>query len=194
MPGENNVVHIDRVDAVVESTYPIPTVDSPEPTDIEKKVAANILPFINDGDTIQIGIGGIPNAMGYSLESKKDLGVHTEMLTDSIVHLAKIGVVTGAKKNHHPGKIVFAFASGSQELLDFTHNNPDLHIVDLQEAVNCDNAGKNDNFVIIYSLNSLILWPAIASWILAFMRRAANGSDNSFNSLIARLMPSASPF
>jgi acyl-CoA hydrolase len=52
----------------------------------------------------------IPNAIAYSLDNKKDLGVHTEMLTDSIVHLAKIGVVTGAKKNHHPGKIVFASA------------------------------------------------------------------------------------
>jgi len=180
VPGENNVVHIDRVDALVESTYPIPAVDSPEPTDIDKKVAANILPFINDGDTFQIGIGGIPNAIAYSLDNKKDLGVHTEMLTDSIVHLAKIGVVTGAKKNHHPGKIVFAFASGSQELLDFTHNNPDLHIVDLKEAVNCDNAGKNDNFVSINTCIMIDITGQVASESIGFQQISGSGGQLDF--------------
>jgi transcription antitermination factor NusG len=80
--------------------------------------------LINDGDCIQLGIGGIPNAVAKSLYGKKDLGVHTEMLTNEMAKLAKAGVITGKRKQLFPGKMVATFAMGNRDLYNFIDNNP----------------------------------------------------------------------
>ncbi|OQA14712.1 MAG: Succinyl-CoA:coenzyme A transferase [Chloroflexi bacterium ADurb.Bin360] len=111
------------VDYVVEHETSLVTLNPIEPADVEATIGRYIAELIEDGATIQLGIGGIPNAIAQSLYEKHDLGVHTEMFTDGMVDLFEAGVITGRKKTLWPNKLVGAFALGTQKLYDFVHNN-----------------------------------------------------------------------
>lgn len=111
------------VDYIVENDAPLVTLPSIEPADVETAIGQYIADLIEDGSTIQLGIGGIPNAIAQCLYDKRDLGIHTEMFTDGMVDLFEAGVVTGRKKTLWPNKLVGAFALGTQKLYDFIHNN-----------------------------------------------------------------------
>jgi len=111
------------VDYVVEHETPLVILNPIEPADVEATIGRYIAELIEDGATIQLGIGGIPNAIAQSLYEKHDLGVHTEMFTDGMVDLFEAGVITGRKKTLWPNKLVGAFALGTQKLYDFIHNN-----------------------------------------------------------------------
>lgn len=113
----NEVTHICEVDRDILELVQAPA------TEVEEKIASYIYPLIEDGSTIQIGVGGIANSVGYSLMNHKDLGVHTEMLTDCLVDLAKKGVINGSKKTINKGKMVICFGAGKKELYDFMHKN-----------------------------------------------------------------------
>jgi 4-hydroxybutyrate CoA-transferase len=154
VPGEFNMIHVTDVDAIIETDVPIPNLPSSPPSEIENQIASHVVPLIEDGSTIQIGIGGVPGAVAYSLEGKKDLGIHTEMLTDAMFHLVKKGAVTGTRKNQYPGKIVYGFAAGSTELLDFLDDNPQCVIRPLSETIDSHLCGLNDNFV---SINTCLM-------------------------------------
>jgi acyl-CoA hydrolase len=127
--GEQNGIHLSEVDYIIEGdTQPAPQLPNPEPTEIDHAVARLITSEIEDGACLQIGIGGMPNAVcTLLLESGvKDLGIHTEMLTDGIVELYKSGRVTGSRKTHDPGKVVFTFALGSSATYAAAHRNADF--------------------------------------------------------------------
>lgn len=111
------------VDYVVEHDAPLVELPPITPTEVEATIGAYIADLIEDGSTIQLGIGGIPNAIAQSLYGKHDLGVHTEMFTDGMVDLFEAGVITGRKKTLWPNKMVGAFALGTRKLYDFIHNN-----------------------------------------------------------------------
>lgn len=119
-------VHISEVDYVIENTFDIPEFPYVEPSKTEKQIADYISELVDDGSTIQIGIGGIPNAVAALLENKKDLGVHTEMFTESMVELFEKGVITNRKKTLWPGKFVCAFAAGTKDLYNFVDDNPGI--------------------------------------------------------------------
>jgi acyl-CoA hydrolase len=117
--GEKNAVHVSEVDHIIEGDQgPAAELRNPPPTEIDRAVAHRIAGEIEDGACLQIGIGAMPNAVCCLLleSGERDLGVHTEMLTDGIVDLYKAGSVTGARKTLNPGKVVFTFALGSQAL------------------------------------------------------------------------------
>ncbi|MGE5592664.1 MAG: acetyl-CoA hydrolase/transferase family protein [Betaproteobacteria bacterium] len=116
-------IHISQVDYVVENTVPLAEVEPIVPTEVEMEIGRNVASLIEDGSTIQLGIGGIPNAIAKCLEGKHDLGVHTEMLTDGMVDLFNAGVITGRRKTLWPGKMVGCFAMGTSKLYDFIHDN-----------------------------------------------------------------------
>ena len=127
--GDDNGVHISEVDYIVEGdNAPLPELVSPPISDIDRAVARIIAGEVEDGACLQIGIGGMPNAVcSLLLESgAKDLGAHTEMLTDGLIELYKAGVLTGARKKLDPGKLVFTFGHGSQSMYDILDNNPDM--------------------------------------------------------------------
>ena len=127
--GVENGVHISEVDYIIDGdNAPLPELKSPPITDIDRAVARKIAAEVEDGSCLQIGIGGMPNAVcSLLLESgAKDLGVHTEMLTDGLIALYKAGVVTGSRKNLDPGKVVFTFGLGSQFMYDTLDSNPDM--------------------------------------------------------------------
>lgn len=119
-------VHISQADLLVEFESEIPTIPVLEPGETEKEIAKHIADLVEDGSTLQIGIGGIPNAVASLLEHKKDLGIHTEMFTESMIDLFESGAVTNGKKTLWPGKFVFTFALGSKRMYEWLDNNPSV--------------------------------------------------------------------
>ena len=146
-------LHVDDVDYLVEVDYPIPEIPDAEPSEKDLTIGSIIADMVNDGDCIQLGIGGIPNAVAKGLTGKKNLGVHTEMITSSMVTLAKAGVINGSCKQINPGKMVAAFAMGTRELYDYIDGNPDVLIMDGAWVNNPSTIAQNDNQV---SINTTI--------------------------------------
>jgi acyl-CoA hydrolase len=116
-------VHLRDVDYVVEAERPLIEIPPAAPDEDEEQIGRYVAELIEDGSTIQLGIGGIPNAIARNLLDKRDLGVHTEMFTDGMADLWEAGVVTGKKKTLWNGKMVGAFALGTRKLYDFVHEN-----------------------------------------------------------------------
>lgn len=119
----DTAVHISEVDAVVENNCPLFELPPARSTTEEEAIGHYIAELVEDGSTIQLGIGGIPNALARCLMGKKDLGIHTEMMTDGMVDLFEAGVITNRRKTLWPGKMVGAFALGSRKLYDFIDHN-----------------------------------------------------------------------
>jgi 4-hydroxybutyrate CoA-transferase len=122
-------VHISAVHKIVEVSEPLPILAKKGYTDIERKIGEHIGNLVEDGSTLQLGIGGIPDAVLVALREKKNLGIHTEMISDGVKEGIEAGFITGAKKTLHPGKVIGTFTLGSQALYDYVHNNPvfELH-------------------------------------------------------------------
>ncbi len=120
----DTLVNIRDVDYVVETDRLPPELPGVSPSVKDLVIGDYISELVDDCSTIQLGIGGIPNAVAQALYDKKDLGVHTEMFTDSMVDLYEAGVITGAKKTLHPGKMVGTFAYGTRRLYEFLDHNP----------------------------------------------------------------------
>jgi len=120
----DSFIHVDQIDVVVE--YDEPILESPRPQQdiVSERIARHVAELVDDGSTLQIGIGSIPDAVLDSLEDKKDLGIHTELLTEGIVDLVEEGVITCSEKTLNRGKIVASFAMGTRRLYDFIDNNP----------------------------------------------------------------------
>jgi len=116
-------VHISDVDFVVENNAPLIELPYIEPGEVEEQIGKNVASLIEDGSTLQLGIGGIPNAIAHHLKDKKDLGIHTEMFTDGMVDLFRKGIITNKKKTIWKGKMVGTFALGTQKLYDFIDKN-----------------------------------------------------------------------
>jgi 4-hydroxybutyrate CoA-transferase len=128
----NSFIRFDQIDLAVEVDAPLVAHAAEPIADTERRIGAYVADLVEDGATLQLGIGGIPNAALAAMTSRHDLGVHTEMFSDGLLDLVEAGVVTGAAKTLHPGKIVATFLMGSQRLYDWVHDNPvvELHPVD----------------------------------------------------------------
>ncbi|MEL6890103.1 MAG: acetyl-CoA hydrolase/transferase C-terminal domain-containing protein [Actinomycetota bacterium] len=126
-----NQVHVSQVEGWCRSDRPLVSVDPVEPDELDKRIAAHVAERIHDGSTIQTGIGAIPNAIMAELSGHRDLGVHTELLSDGVVDLMEAGVVNGTKKRLNRTKTVATFALGTERLHDFLHENTavELHAV-----------------------------------------------------------------
>ena len=116
-------VHVSKVDYFVEHDQDVPSLPAPKPNETDLAIGAHIAELVEDGSTIQLGIGGIPNAAAMALKGKQDLGVHTEMLVDSMMELYELGVITNGRKALKPGKFVTTFAMGSRKFYDWLDDN-----------------------------------------------------------------------
>jgi len=128
--GRENGVHVNEVDYIIEGDdQPCAELPNPEPSEVDRIVARRIASEVEDGACLQIGIGGMPNAVCCLLDESgvQDLGIHTEMLTDGLALLYRSGRVTGARKTLDPGKVTYTFALGSQALYATAHRNPDMY-------------------------------------------------------------------
>lgn len=142
-------IHISQVAALIESEEPLFEVGMPNIGEVEEAIGKYVADLVEDGSTLQIGFGGIPDAVVMQLVHKRDLGIHSEMLGDGILSLVESGAVTGQRKNYLPGKIIATFALGSRRLYRFMHRNPllEMHPADFTNDPML--ACKNDNLVSI---------------------------------------------
>lgn len=125
------IVHLNNFNACVLVEEEIHEMKFVAPTEAEKSIGKNIAELIEDGATLQMGIGGIPNAVLTYLTNHKDLGVHTEMFSEGIVDLVEKGIVNGSKKKLNPFKIISGFAMGTRRLYDFMDDNPEIEMLDI---------------------------------------------------------------
>ncbi|MCO5724967.1 acetyl-CoA hydrolase/transferase family protein [Robiginitalea marina] len=123
----DGIIHISQIDALVEVAAPLHLHPQGDITDTEAEIGRNVASLIEDGATLQMGIGNIPNAVLSNLSGHRRLGVHTEMFSDGLLPLIQKGVITGEEKEIKTGKIVTCFAAGSQALYDFVDDNPLVH-------------------------------------------------------------------
>lgn len=146
-------VHISRVSRLVEVSEPLPELQPRGFTEVEKRIGEYVAELVEDGSTLQLGIGGIPDAILASLRGKRDLGIHTEMVSDGIMEAVEAGIITGSRKTRHRGKVICTFALGRRRLYEYLHNNP------LFEFHPCDYV--NDPFVIAQNENMVAVNSAI---------------------------------
>jgi acyl-CoA hydrolase len=142
-------VHVSQVTALVENDAPILEVGLPQIGAVQEAIGKYVAEMIEDGSTLQIGYGGIPDAVVMQLTSKNDLGIHTEMIGDGILKLVESGAVTNRRKTLVPGKMVATFALGSRKLYEFMHNNPMLEMHPSNFTNDPYIAGQNDKLVSI---------------------------------------------
>lgn len=145
------IIPTNLIDIFVEDDSPLYAHDMGELTDIDKAIGKNVAELVEDGACLQMGIGGIPNAVLAQLGNHKDLGVHTEMFADGILPLVEKGVVTGRKKKIDQGKMVASFLMGSQELYDFIDDNPMVAMMDVAHTNNVHMIRKNNKVTAINS-------------------------------------------
>lgn len=124
----DSFIHVSDIDYIVETSNPIVELHPPKISAVEKAIGENCASLIEDGSTLQLGIGSIPDAVLLFLKDKKDLGVHSEMFSDGIVDLVEAGVINNSKKTLHKGKMVVTFLMGTKRLYDFVNNNPSVEM------------------------------------------------------------------
>ena len=142
-------IHVSQVDAIVENTHDIPVLPPVVIDDVSRTIGNLIAEQIPDGACIQLGIGAIPDATGMALKTKHDLGIHTEMFTDSMVELLECGAVNNSKKQIHRGKTVTTFAFGSQRIYDYINDNPCFEILPVDYVNDPNVICQNDNMISI---------------------------------------------
>jgi len=142
-------VHVSQVAALVENAEPVLEVGLPKIGPVQQAIGKYVADMIEDGSTLQIGYGGIPDAVVMQLTGKQDLGIHTEMIGDGILTLVEAGAVTNRRKNYLPGKMVATFALGSQKLYRFMDRNPGLEMHPVDFTNDPYLAGQNDKLVAI---------------------------------------------
>ena len=144
-------IHVNDIDVMVENNDPLPEQILPEPNDIEMRIGRFCTELVEDGATLQMGIGAIPNAVLKSLVNHKDLGVHTEMFADGVIDLVEKGVINGHKKVKFPGKVVSGFVMGSKRVYDFVDDNPSIAMLDIEYVNNTKVIKQNPKVTAINS-------------------------------------------
>jgi acyl-CoA hydrolase len=144
-------VHISQVTHIVECQNPIPELLAAPLTELDNTIGGYVADLIEDGSTLQIGFGGVPNAVCKALQNKKDLGIHTEMLTEGIMELVECGAANNSRKTWNKGKLLGTFAWGSKRLYEFMHNNPMVEMHPVDYTNDPYNIGRHDKMVAINS-------------------------------------------
>ena len=175
-----NQVHISQIAGFIENDVPLAEEKSPVITEKDMKIAGYITEDIQDGDTLQIGIGAVPNAVMKMLKDRRHLGIHTEMLTDGIVDLVEAGAVDGMRKSTRKGKIVAAFAFGSKHLYDFINNNPSVEFLPVSVVNNAYEIAKEEHMVSINATTEVDLYGQCASETVAGRYYSSTGGQADF--------------
>ncbi|HOS05674.1 MAG TPA: acetyl-CoA hydrolase/transferase C-terminal domain-containing protein [Syntrophorhabdaceae bacterium] len=147
----DSFVHVSEIDCFVEVDIPIAELKATELTEVEINIGKYVTELIEDGSCLQLGIGGIPDAVLKNLGSLKDLGVHSEMISDGVKHLVEKGIINGRKKNFHKDKIVITFLMGSREFYDWVDDNPIIEMRTVDYTNNPYIIAQNKNMVAINS-------------------------------------------
>lgn len=178
--GGESRLHVSEIDYFVEHDEPIFELTPPKIGDIEKAIGENCAKLINDGDTLQLGIGAIPDAVLLFLKDKKDLGIHSEMISDGVLELVKAGVITNSKKSIHNGKSIVTFLMGTQKLYDYVNNNPEVELYPVDYVNNPVTVMKNENIVAINSCVQVDLMGQVASESVGIKQISGTGGQVDF--------------
>jgi acyl-CoA hydrolase len=173
-------VHISQVAALVESTDPVMEVGLPKIGPVQVAIGKYVADMIDDGSTLQIGYGGIPDAVVMQLTHKRDLGVHTEMIGDGILTLVESGAITNRKKTYLPGKMIATFALGSKKLYQFMDRNPALEIHPVDYTNDPFLAAKNDKLIAINATLQIDLLGQCGSESLGSVPYSGTGGQADF--------------
>lgn len=149
----STLIHISEVDAIIENTTELLEEPSKAASELDRQIGQHITSLIPDGATIQMGIGGVPNAVCEQLGDHKNLGIHTEVITSGLIELIQQGVITNKKKTLHPHHNVFTFAIGDKQLYDFIDNNPSMLCLPVSYVNEPNVIGKNN---MMTSVNAFI--------------------------------------
>lgn len=173
--------HVSEFTCFVEIDEPLFEVPTIPITDVERQIGKNCASLINDGDCIQLGIGGIPNAICNELKDKKDLGLHSEMVGDGVVELIKSGVINNSKKNTpHKGKCILGFAFGTKKLFDFMSDNPDIEMHPIDYVNYPPVIAQNDNMVSVNSCLQVDLQGQVVSDTIGLSQFSGVGGQVDF--------------
>ena len=210
----DSFVHVEDLDIIVEHEEPLLEVAPSEPDETALAIAEHAVRLIENGSTIQAGIGRIPNAVLYGLQDKRDLGIHTEMFSDGVIDLIESGVVNNSKKAFHPGKVLATFCIGTRRLYDYIDNNPmfEFHPVDYNSSP--INIAKNSKMVAINTALQIDLTGQVCADSLGYKIYSGIGGQADFmrgaalapggksiialpataqNGTISRIVPTLSP-
>ncbi len=147
----DSFIHVSQIDSIVEATQPLCELKKHPPGEVEQAIGHHIAGLVDDGACLQLGIGGIPDALLANLKDRKDLGIHTEMVSDNVVPLIEAGVITGLRKNFKPRKIILSFVLGTKTLFEYIHDNPLFEFHPNAYTNDPFQISRNDNMVAINS-------------------------------------------
>ena len=176
----DSFIHVTEIDYFVEVSHPVIELLPPEVTDVEKAIGENCASLIEDYSTLQLGIGALPNALLMFLRNKKDLGIHSEMISDGVVELIEQGIITNKKKTLHKDKIVVSFLMGTKKLYDFADNNPGFHMAPVDYVNNPYVIMQNYKMVSINSCVQIDLMGQVASESIGLKQISAVGGQVDF--------------
>ncbi|WP_062105400.1 acetyl-CoA hydrolase/transferase family protein [Bacillus niameyensis] len=178
--GENKI-HISQVEALIHYNQPLHELPEITVRNIDEKIAELIAERIDHGSTLQVGIGGIPNAVVGLLSHHQNLGIHTEMLTDGIYNLVQQGVITGTAKKTYKEKIVATFALGSKQLYDFMDNNHSIEMLSVDKVNDPRIIAQEDNIVAINATTEVDFYGQCASETIAGRYYSSTGGQADFS-------------
>ncbi|GAB5464812.1 MAG: acetyl-CoA hydrolase/transferase C-terminal domain-containing protein [Candidatus Kapaibacteriales bacterium] len=176
----NGIIHINDVDAYIENDAALPELVPGIPTETEIRIGQNVASLVDDGATLQMGIGGIPNAVLKYLTNHKDLGVHTEMVSDGIVDLAEKGIVNGSNKVTEPGRIVSGFALGTKKIYDFIDRNPLVEMMDVGYVNDTRVIRRNPKVTAINSAIEVDIFGQVAADSIGYKHYSGVGGQMDF--------------
>ncbi len=178
--GQGSLLPVEEFDYFVPVDIPLIFQKPPVIGETERTIGQNIADLIKDGDCLQLGIGAVPDAILSCLGDKKDLGIHSEMISDGVMNLVKSGVVNCSRKNFYPGKIVIAFAMGTSEFYQWLDHNPLIEALPVSITNEPYIICKNDNMVAINSALSVDLLGQVAADTLSGIQFSGVGGQVDF--------------
>jgi acyl-CoA hydrolase len=176
----DTLVHVNQIGFAVEVDYPLPEHPAAPPSDLERGIGRHVAGLVEDGATLQMGIGSIPDAVLAALVGHRDLGIHSEMFSDGVIDLVERGVVTGSAKRTHPGKIVASFLLGTRRLYDFVDDNPQVALVDVAYVNDTAVIRRNPKVTAINSALEIDLTGQVAADSLGTRQYSGVGGQMDF--------------
>jgi len=176
----DSFIHISDIDYIIETSHKIIELQPPSIGEVEKKIGENCASLIEDGSTLQLGIGAIPEAVLLFLKDKKDLGIHSEMISDGVVELVEAGVITNKMKTLHPGISVVSFLMGTKRLYDFVDNNPSVEMYPVNYVNNPITIMKNYKMVSINSCVQVDIMGQVCSECIGLKQISGVGGQVDF--------------
>lgn len=176
----DSLLHVTEVDAIVENTVPLVALNPREPLAEDKAIGEAIARLVPDGATIQMGVGGVPDAVCQYLLNHNDLGIHSELLSPGMVDLVKKGIVTGRRKSINRGKHVFTLAFGDKEMYEYLNDNPSMETYPVDYVNNPSIISKNDNVISVNALIEIDLYGQVNAENIHGRQFGGPGGQNDF--------------